>query len=293
MKNLFNTGIIATMLLLPSALFAQTENALLWKVTQPNSKLTSYIFGSMHTNDSLANTFSDEWWKAIKSCEMLASEVDMTNPQELMASMTVAMMKDTTLADLYTPEELVIVDAFIKKNFDSFTALLTKKMKPFYIMAAAMEQPKKDSPYNAIMDMRLQGMAKEKGIKVIGLETFGQQAASIDVLSLKEQAAMLLEFAKQPETATLEEAAMLKHYVNQNLDSLAGMANSELYPEKLLTSIIDNRNNRFVTNLIPQIKTKRVFCAVGAMHLPGKTGLIAQLRANGFVVEPVEFHFGN
>lgn len=293
MKNLFNTGIIATMLLLPSALFAQTENALLWKVTQPNSKLTSYIFGSMHTNDSLANTFSDEWWKAIKSCEILASEVNMTDPKELMGAMTVAMMKDTTLEDLYTPEELIIVDSFINKNFDSFTALLTKKMKPFFIMAAAMEQPKKDSPYGTIMDMRLQGMAKEKGIKVIGLETFGQQAASIDVLSLKEQATLLLEFAKHPEMAKLEEEAMFKHYLNQNLDSLSAIADNDLYPEKLLTSIIDNRNNRFVSNLLPQLKTKRVFCAVGAMHLPGKTGLVAQLRANGFVLEPVEFHFGN
>ncbi len=284
--------LLFALLLFPVAPYAQTEQSLLWKVTKDGNVNTSYLFGSMHTNDSLANTFSKEWWNALKSCNALATEVDLTNPKELMASMNVAMMKDTVLADLYSEEEMKEVDAFIKKTFDPFTATFTVRMKPFFILAAAMEKPMEDSPYKMLMDMRLQGIAKDNGKEVIGLETFAQQAASIDVVSLKEQAILLLDYARGGRDMEGELDSIMKHYLAQNLDSLLADATMMDYPEKLMKSLIEIRNARFMVNLLPHLTEKRVFCVVGAMHLVGPTGLIEQLKKNGYLVEPVAFRFG-
>jgi len=246
----------------------------------------------MHTNDSLLNTFDQTWHKAVKSCDMLAGEINMTDPNELMSMMTAGMMKDSVLKDFYTEDEFKRVQKFINANVDAMTAMIITKMKPFYIMAAIMEAPSEDSPYKMVMDMRLMDMAKKNNVKVVGLETSKEQAASIDVISLREQAKMLLEYVDSGETTDKEMELMEKHYYEQNLDALLASQKDFDAPEVLLRSIIDGRNQRFAEHLLPNLETNNVFCAVGALHLPGETGLIASLKKAGYRVEPVPFQFG-
>lgn len=287
MKNIF-----LFLSLIPAFIVAQTPNSLLWKVSKDGSKHTSYLFGTMHTNDSLLNTFDQTWHKAVKSCDMLAGEINMTDPNELMSMMTAGMMKDSVLKDFYTEDEFKRVQKFINANVDAMTAMIITKMKPFYIMAAIMEAPSEDSPYKMVMDMRLMDMAKKNNVKVVGLETSKEQAASIDVISLREQAKMLLEYVDSGETTDKEMELMEKNYYEQNLDALLASQKDFDAPEVLLRSIIDGRNQRFAEHLLPNLETNNVFCAVGALHLPGETGLIASLKKAGYRVEPVPFQFG-
>lgn len=272
---------------------AVAQNSLLWKVTHKDSKHTSYLFGSMHTNDSVANSFGPEWYKAMHSCDVFAGEVDMSNTANMMGALQVAMMKDKTLADLYSASELAMVNDAIKKALDPMTAQLCQKMKPFFVLASILEAPKKDSPHRQIMDLRLQGLASKNGKKIVGLETVQEQASSIDVLTLEEQAQLLLDYVKEGNTTDTEKEKMNKFYLDQNLDSLYALASSDKrYPEKMMKSLLDDRNDRFIKNLLPQLQSASVFCAVGAMHLTGSNGMIAQLRKNGYEVVAVPFRFG-
>jgi len=272
---------------------AIAQNSLLWKVTSKDSKNTSFLFGSMHTNDSMANSFGPEWYKAMNSCDVFAGEVDMSNMANMMGALQVAMMKDKTLADLYSPEELRMVNEAIKNSLDPMTAQVCQKMKPFFVLASILEAPKKDSPHSQIMDIRLQDLATKNGKKIVGLETVQEQASSIDVLTLEEQAELLLDYVKEGNTTDLEVEKMNKFYLEQHLDSLYSIAsNDKRYPEKMMKALLDDRNDRFIKNLLPQLKTNSVFCAVGAMHLTGKNGMIEQLRKNGYEVVAVPFRFG-
>src|SRR5687768_2392876 len=83
---------------------AEVINALLWEVTTEENDHVSYLFGSMHTNDSLANTFSKSWWTAFDNCNVLAGEVNGTGDLDIQSAIGSAMMKDTVLSDLYTDE---------------------------------------------------------------------------------------------------------------------------------------------------------------------------------------------
>lgn len=272
---------------------AIAQNSLLWKITSKDNKHTSYLFGSMHTNDSLANDFGKEWYDAMLSCDIFAGEVDMSNMANMMGALQVAMMKDKTLADLYSPEDLKLVNEKIKNSLDPMTAQVCQKMKPFFVLASILEAPKKDSPHRQVMDIRLQGLASKRGKKIVGLETVQEQASSVDVLTLEEQAALLLEYVKEAEATDKESELMNKFYLEQNLDSLYSLAsNDDRYPDKMLKALLDDRNDRFIKNLLPQLKTSSVFCAVGAMHLTGNNGMIAQLRKNGYEVVAVPFRFG-
>jgi uncharacterized protein YbaP (TraB family) len=43
--------------------------------------------------------------------------------------------------------------------------------------------------------------------------------------------------------------------------------------------------------LLPLLENDRVFVAVGALHLPGESGLLALLRQKGFRLEPEPLPF--
>ncbi|MDL2210966.1 TraB/GumN family protein, partial [Bacteroides sp. OttesenSCG-928-M17] len=55
-----------------------------------------------------------------------------------------------------------------------------------------------------------------------------------------------------------------------------------------LEAMTDNRNIAWIKKLPTFLKETSNFIAVGALHLPGKNGLINLLRKEGFLVEPVE-----
>lgn len=245
----------------------------------------------MHSNDPSINEFDSVWWAALKSCDKLATEVNMLDPKELMGSMASGMMKDTTLRDLYSAEEYDRVVKCINGHLDPFTAAIVQKMKPFYILAAIMEAPQEDSPYKMILDMRLTDMAKQNGTPVVGLETVKEQAASINVIGIHDQAELLLDYADHIEKYEKESALMLQYYRNQQLDSLYALGMQFEAPAKLMQSILFDRNKRFSERLLGHLEMNNVFCAVGALHLVGDTGLVAELRRNGYVVEPVTFQF--
>jgi uncharacterized protein YbaP (TraB family) len=50
--------------------------------------------------------------------------------------------------------------------------------------------------------------------------------------------------------------------------------------------LIRTRNIRMTERVIPLIRQKSTFIAVGSGHLPGMEGIIALLRKEGFAVEP-------
>lgn len=270
---------------------AQEQQSLLWKVTGRNIPHPCYLFGTMHSNDPTINVFDSVWWNALRSCEVLVTEVNMSDPAELMGSLTAGMMQDTTLRDLYAQSEYDRVTRFVNSQLDPLTATIVMKMKPFYILAAIMEKPQEDSPFSMVMDVRLSQMAKERGAKIFGLETMKEQAASINVLNLREQAELLLDYVDNVERYDHESALMVRYYRSQMLDSLVLLGNQFDAPEKLMKSILTDRNKRFSDRLMPLLAGGKVFCAVGALHLTGDSGLVAVLRREGYRVEPVSFQF--
>ncbi|MFM7106647.1 MAG: TraB/GumN family protein, partial [Flavobacteriales bacterium] len=58
-----------------------------------------------------------------------------------------------------------------------------------------------------------------------------------------------------------------------------------------MAQLLPLRNIRFINRLDDLLKMSPVFCAVGALHLPGENGMIALLKARGYDVAPVHFKF--
>ncbi len=82
---------------------------------------------------------------------------------------------------------------------------------------------------------------------------------------------------------------MITAYKEQRMGELESlMKNEEFGMESNQDILLDNRNRNWVGQLKTIMKQAAVFVAVGAGHLPGKTGLIALLRKEGYTLRPVE-----
>jgi uncharacterized protein YbaP (TraB family) len=51
--------------------------------------------------------------------------------------------------------------------------------------------------------------------------------------------------------------------------------------------LVDDRNQRMVERMQPYLQQGKAFVAVGALHLPGKTGLLERLQQQGYTVTRV------
>jgi uncharacterized protein YbaP (TraB family) len=52
--------------------------------------------------------------------------------------------------------------------------------------------------------------------------------------------------------------------------------------------LLDERNQQMAARIVDQGALKSLFVAVGAAHLPGKSGLISLLRSAAYKIEPVQ-----
>ena len=92
-------------------------------------------------------------------------------------------------------------------------------------------------------------------------------------------------------------AEMVNSYLQGDLVLLQSTAEEQLADldsttrDYFIGQGIDARNVRMMESLLPLIEESRVFVAIGALHLPGQSGLINLLRKQGFQMkaEPLPF----
>jgi uncharacterized protein YbaP (TraB family) len=52
--------------------------------------------------------------------------------------------------------------------------------------------------------------------------------------------------------------------------------------------MVDDRNNKMFDRLLPLMRAENSFIAVGALHLPGESGLLTRFSEAGFSVTVIE-----
>ncbi len=86
---------------------------------------------------------------------------------------------------------------------------------------------------------------------------------------------------------------LLKYYLARDLTALQELSDRELEgsDDDLVALVNDvlitKRNHNMLQNMQPHLKKGNAFIAVGALHLPGDTGLLRLLEQRGYRVRPV------
>lgn len=274
------------------------EKSLLWEITGNQLNAPSYLFGTIHITDKRVFSWSDSLRICLDRCGVVAGELsmDQVNMQELAASLK--MPGDTTLKMLLPKADYKLVKKYVRKNCGVLVKMLINRIKPVYTSVLigeckAKKEPS-EKPNNATsLDQYLQELAKKNNKKVLGLETISEQLGALEIMSLKEQAQLLVEEVKQGKEEEGEDMMenMIQVYLQQDIDSLYSFFISGEMTEPFMESLIYKRNRVMATRMEPLMKENSVFVAVGAAHLAGEFGIIALLRKQGYILRPVEFKF--
>jgi uncharacterized protein YbaP (TraB family) len=134
-----------------------------------------------------------------------------------------------------------------------------------------------------------QKIASKNKVEQIGLESFNEQMSLFDNLSKKEQAELVMEGIRDSNKSKGITNKMQQIYYRQNVDSLLLLIQNEsgVLSEKQ-SEFVDNRNSKWIPQIITKLSTNKCFIAVGAGHLGGEKGLIRGLQKQGFTLTPIE-----
>lgn len=282
--------ILSLILFIASFVFSQAQyNALLWKVTGNGLKQPSYVYGTMHTSDERIIKLGDKAVPYLKETKLYAMELDPKMDLDFGLLAKVMMGKGYSLKKMIPAKEYATLDSVVNGKL-GYPMMLFDNVSPIFIMTLfqmdgmGLEQGGEGATF---LDMYLYKQADKKRIKAVGIETVDEQISALNVLSYEEQAEMLMKEIRNLGTNT-DEQDLVKHYLAQELDSVADMEGDTSMPPKLYKALVTDRNARMAERIADFVQKQATFAAVGALHLPGAQGVIALLRKKGYTVEAVK-----
>lgn len=272
-----------------------------WRVSR-EGVADSWLLGTMHlANDRIAGLEGARLAALSSADTVVVENTDALDRQKamkgLIANKDLTLITDgTSLADRLPPETLEKLKlALDARGMPERIALI---MQPWMVAAAialpACEQAAKSSG-KQVLDARIAQFATENGKQLAGLESMREQfeaMASVpedfQLQSLKET----LDMGPQAENI----AATLQHlYLEGRIGMILPFTRS-MTPRTEATggygaftaALVDKRNVQMGERVLPHVEAGNAFIAVGALHLPGETGLVEALRRAGYEVTRVE-----
>ena len=248
----------------------------------------SYLFGTIHTEEREVLALVDEVADELKSSRMFVMELEPRPGTVEELSLKMHFSDGRNLRKV-VGESLFesAVEAMATYNVPQG---LVVKMKPWAVVLTLSVPPPKTGMF---LDMVLYMMALRNEIPVLGLETVDEQLEFFDTLRDDQQVALLEETLAARDQLEKSFKELLTAYLDRDLAEMERLNNkyldetdpeiAELFRDRLLNA----RNLRMLDRMLPALHNGRVFIAVGALHLPGETGLIRGLREKGYRVTPI------
>jgi len=168
--------------------------------------------------------------------------------------------------------------------------LVVQRMKP-WAAAATLSLPRPQT--GLFLDMLLYTQAAAQGKRVYGLETVSEQVGAMETMPRDVQITMLRDAVAQHDQLDQIIEALINAYLQRDLNALESISDEAMQQgdervAQLFTSeVVVNRNRRMLERMQPRLREGNAFIAVGALHLPGKEGLLNLLRNKGYRVSPV------
>ena len=268
-----------------------SDRALFWSI-QKNGLPAGYLLGTIHSEDPRVLEFSEDFLEKLRTNQVFAMELvpDLHTLERLIKYM-------------YYPPGKSLESVIGEKRYQALESALSSyqvseellsRMKPWGAMMTLSTPPPKTGFF---MDMSLSLRASGSGLEVIGLETLEQQLSFLENMPIPMQLSLLDQaIAESGQVAEVHDQ-MVNAYLENNLETLQMLSNEQLKAvgrgasDYVIEAGIHMRNHRMANSLLPQLENKRVFVAVGALHLPGEEGLLNILREHGFVLSPEKMPF--
>jgi uncharacterized protein YbaP (TraB family) len=264
------------------------QNTLLWQITGPGITMPSYLYGTIHLMCANEIKVSDTLRAKFYSTQKLFLEVNLDDPSVMVKTMQQMQMRnDTTLAQLLSAPQYDSLAVQFKK-LTGMSLSMMNRMKPE--LAESLIYPSLlGCESTAAWEQKFTQLAKANNMEINGLEDVEDQLKIFDEIPYADQAKELAETLNNIDSTKQNFNQLLSLYKQKNLNALTKMLNQKDGLTQYDDLLLNNRNKKWIPEIIQQAKLQPTFFAVGAGHLGNENGLINLLKQAGYTVLPVNY----
>jgi len=280
--------------------FSNAE-AVLWKIEKAGLQ-PSYLLGTIHISDPRITKLSPKAKEAIAQSKSVALEVADLSNKSVAAAMTkagglIVYTDGKSLHAQLSDEEYHQVEKIVAKS--GMPGEISGMLKPWLVgmlLTTSDCERRQIASGATVLDLRVAAAARQYGIIVAGLETVEDQLAALAAVPDDQQIAMLKVGLKYADRADDLRETLVQMYLKRQIGAampfqLALAAESGTPKsafEGFRKTLLVDRNIKMRDAALPILERGNAFIAVGALHLPGDTGLVTLLRERGYLVTAVE-----
>lgn len=258
----------------------QNNKPMLYRIRHANSQ--SYLFGSIHLGPPLIRRAAPSVALALVRSKVLFVEATPTPAQNQQWQQLSSAEDRNLLRDELGP---VLYPRYLELAMQAgLTIDRAQYLRPWAAMLAVGSPPHR----GAGLEQSIVMQARVAGLRVVGMQSLGDIAKTLDSLPIADQLSMLRD--------TLCQAHRLPRYFNQlarlylqgdpkllNIFAHWGRDQDPIF-ERFERAMVQQRNKLFLDKTLHSLKAGGAFVSVGAAHLVGPEGLIQLLRNEGFQV---------
>ena len=265
--------------------YVSTEysRGVLWRIESLKGRV-NYVFGTIHLADARVTELPKVTTDALLSSQRFVMEVVLDF--DAIGAMSEAMvfrgnedLKDTLDPALYTRTVQLL-------GRHGMSASAVRHLKPW---AAYTTLSVPSSQTGTPLDLVLANMAASNSIEIFGLESIEEQIALFDTMTIAQQVELLTQVVCHYDDVQAEIEQIVEHYVDQDIDAMMRLSerHSSVLNDRLMDAVLWQRNRLMVERMQSHLLGGRSFIAAGALHLPGRGGVLDLLAKRGYIVTPV------
>jgi uncharacterized protein YbaP (TraB family) len=279
-------AIVAAYALAP--LHAQNRD-FIWKASRGQSVV--YLVGSVHLLSKDYYPLSPALDKAFKETDLLVEELHLGQMAQVESQMTILMRgmlpSGQTLDKVVSPGTFALVSERVKSLGLPIEPL--SRFKPWALALTLLGLEWQAAGFDADLglDKHFYDQAVAAGKEVQGLETIEFQISRFDEMTMEEQDRMLASTLRELETEKASVTTLANAWKAGDAPTVEKIVLQELRQEpRMYQRLLVDRNKDWMPKIEALFSRKgRAFVVVGAAHLVGPDGLLAQLKARGYAIE--------
>lgn len=265
-------------------------HGLLWRIDRPGVP-TSWVFGTLHSNDPRVTALPAKVAEALAKARTFAMEIVGSDFEDAYFFDAMQFDDGQALTSLLGADAYETLRATLGSRAPPEEVLARTKPWGAWLRVAAA----RDGGDAPTLDRSLLALARGRRLAVVGLESIEEQVAAFDSIPLATQIAVLRHALDHRADLEAQTEPTIRAWLAGDLaalarlDRLAGGDDPALqhHYAVLTQQLVVNRSALMAYRLFLPLRRGRLFIAVGALHLHGADGLLAQLRAQGYAVRRV------
>lgn len=276
----------------PKESIASAPSGLLWRVER-SGLASSWLYGTIHLANPEVARLPVEAAQAIDQAKFVVTELQMEDASASVGNRIIS--KSPVLPELLGDEDFARLRMALALRGYSNTALISQ-LNPWAAWMLLQEAPSTEDKVLPL-DFQVAERGKARQIPCLGIETMDEQLSLFEKIDTERVIRLIRLQLEHANEANQSLQQMKDAYLRADLPALQQLARDDIgwiepedreWAEQFQYELLEKRNLRMAERLQKLLSQGGAFVAVGALHLPGNTGLIKQLQRQGYRVSVIK-----